>query len=102
MAENKFEELAEKDIASVVVSSLIGAFVGGCAAAVVENTLEAVMPEPVNLAAKVVTGVGTYAVGSVIGMQIANAMESDMMTLCGSLLTIKAAVNEMSTTEVNN
>lgn len=92
--ENTMEELANKDVVSVVVSTVVGGVIGSCATEVINETLEAMLPAPANLGIQVVRGIGTYALGGFVGLKVGEAVEADMKTMCGALLTVKSVFGE--------
>ncbi len=87
-------KVAEKSVAAGVVSGLIGGAIGGCATKLTTDIIESIAPVPVSLGMKVTYGIGSYAIGGIVGVAVADKMTEEMMDMSGALLTLKATFKE--------
>lgn len=88
-------KVAEKSIIANTVSGLVGGIIGGCATKLTTDIIENIAPAPVSLGMKVTYGVGSYAIGGIVGVVVADKMTEEMMEMSGGLLTIKATFKEV-------
>lgn len=87
----KLEGSKDRNAAAV----LIGAFIGGCSTCVVYEVMKPMLPEPVNLAVKVVYGIGAFGIGTVVCNQVSDAIEEEVLDSAKPLIVAKAAIQRM-------
>ena len=88
-------KVAEKSVVASAVSGLVGGIIGGCATKLTTDIIENIAPAPVSLGMKVTYGVGSYAIGGIVGMAVADKMTEEMQEMSGGLLTVKATFKEV-------
>ena len=76
-------------------AELIGALIGGCSTCVVYTVLRPMIPESVNMAAKVVYGIGAFGIGTIVGNQVSDAIEEQVLDSAKPLIVAKAAIQRM-------
>ena len=95
-------QVAEKSDTAGLVSMLFGSIIGACSTVLVNDIIENVAPKPVDLTEKIVYGIGSYAIGGLVGGAVADKMTEEMKKRAGGLLILKATWNEMiKVSEVN-
>ena len=90
-------KVAEKSFVANIVSGVVGGIIGSCTTKLVGDTLENIAPEPKNIVTKVVYGIGSYAIGSIVGVLVAEKMAEETQELNGAILTCKATLNQVLT-----
>ena len=88
-------KVAEKSAVANAVSGLVGGIIGGCATKLTTDIIENIAPVPVSLGMKVTYGVGSYAIGGIVGAVVADKMTEEMQKMSGGLLTLKATYKEV-------
>ena len=76
-------------------AELVGSLIGGCSTCVVYAVLKPMLPEPVNLAAKVVYGMGAFGIGAIVGNQVSDAIEEQVLDSAKPLIVAKTAIQRM-------
>jgi len=95
METNALQKVAEKSIVADIVGGVVGGIVGCCATEVTQGIIEQTLPKPKDLKMKVVYGIGSYAIGGLVGQFAQETMTNAMNELSGGLLTVKATVEEV-------
>lgn len=88
-----YVQIADANPAATIVGAVFGAFCGGCTVKVLDKVIESLLPEPVTIAEKIVTGVGVYSLGAVVGLKAEQVMETQMKQSMGALVSVKSGIN---------
>ena len=86
------QQMAESSDLVKTVSNVTGMIFGGCSSVLVVDILDKVSPEPVNVATKVIYGIGGYCVGNLAYKAVAEDVEKTFMDFGGAILQAKAGV----------
>lgn len=94
---NAMTKVAEKSVVANIVSGVVGGIIGTCTTKLISDTLDNIAPEPTNIGMKVVYGIGSYAIGAIVGGLVAEKMAEETQELNGAILTCKATLNQVLT-----
>lgn len=87
-------KMVNNDPIAQSVCDLFGNITGACASKVIYDVVENLVPGEVAISTKIAYGVGSYALGWVVGDQVAEHMYDVMADMGESVLGIKKLITE--------
>ena len=87
-------KMVDNDPIAQSVCDLFGNITGACAARVIYDVVENLVPGEVEIGTKIAYGVGSYALGFVVGDQVAEHMYGIMADMGESILGVKHLIKK--------